>query len=381
MGIALVVAMGLAGRLLLVLVLASMLAGAVASSEVVRLEDEKQQLGASAKDEPTDEEDDDYDDHDGDEGGSDTGSGDIHTEGTQGATTTDEDPHAAELLSCQQRSAENEKKMLTFQTASAECAQKLEEAELNLVKAERKATEEESLRANAILETSKAVEEEKKAIALAEHEKTLRGQADQSCQSRMGVLQEANDNALADKEAKAEAHAKKLEEQESAIRLKAEEEKTALVAKLNQEREDAIQAVMDAREKALQSIKEESDAKIKAAEDNVKAAEQADEASAALSVAQKKAALEAQVQNAEAERDDALKRVSDLKAEIEAAKKSSEAAAEARAAVENDLAEYKAWAEQQLAKARDAAQDATNAAAGASAALNAAGGDGANVSA
>merc|ERR1711907_514762 len=210
MGIALVVAMGLAGRLLLVLVLASMLAGAVASSEVVRLEDEKQQLGASAKDEPTDEEDDDYDDHDGDEGGSDTGSGDIHTEGTQGATTTDEDPHAAELLSCQQRSAENEKKMLTFQTASAECAQKLEEAELNLVKAERKATEEESLRANAILETSKAVEEEKKAIALAEHEKTLREQADQSCQSRMSVLQEANDNALADKEAKAEAHAKKL---------------------------------------------------------------------------------------------------------------------------------------------------------------------------
>merc|ERR1711907_910783 len=284
MGIALVVAMGLAGRLLLVLVLASMLAGAVASSEVVRLEDEKQQLGASAKDEPTDEEDDDYDDHDGDEGGSDTGSGDIHTEGTQGATTTDEDPHAAELLSCQQRSAENEKKMLTFQTASAECAQKLEEAELNLVKAERKATQEESLRANAILETSKAVEEEKKAIALAEHEKTLREQADESCQSRMSVLQEA--------------HAKKLEEQESAIRLKAEEEKTALVAKLNQEREDAIQAVMDAREKALQSIKEESDAKIKAAEDNVKAAEQADEASAALSVAQKKAALEAQVQNA-----------------------------------------------------------------------------------
>merc|ERR1712139_96308 len=82
-------------------------------------------------------------------------------------TTAAADPHFSALLVCQQKADDEEAKRLEYETNAEECARKLNQAELDLVTAQRKATEEEGLRASAVAEANDALAEEAKAVELA----------------------------------------------------------------------------------------------------------------------------------------------------------------------------------------------------------------------
>eukprot|EP00658_Telonema_sp_P-2_P005284 TRINITY_DN11980_c0_g1_i4.p1 TRINITY_DN11980_c0_g1~~TRINITY_DN11980_c0_g1_i4.p1 ORF type:complete len:463 (-),score=180.34 TRINITY_DN11980_c0_g1_i4:425-1813(-) len=285
-----------------------------------------------------------------------------------------------DLQACQLKFVEEEQRMLHFETESGLCEQKVEKADLELVKAERALSEQENLRAKAILEAKAAVEEEKKAVELAQKEKSMREEAVGACASRIQVLEEANQAAVEDKEASALAHKKKMQEKEAEIRLKTEQEKTVLIDKMNGERDEAIKSVQLERDLAIKSTKDAAAAKIKAAQLSIKEGESRNQAEAALALAEKGAEMEAQVAKSEAEKDEAvtaaqderdaaLQNLQDLKHELAAAQANLKTTMEARTMAEMSLAKYKGWAEGQLNQAKDAVAKAHAAAVAARKAL------------
>lgn len=380
-----VVAMGLAARLVL-LALVGMAAGAIASSEVVRLDDERRRLGASVKEDPEDEDDDDADEELAAEESalateSDGLSSEVAaTEAAEGGAAAPaagdpaaEDAHVGELLTCQEKGDKMEKEMVAFQTEAASCASKLNVTELASVKAERKATEEEDLRAKAILETQASVAEEKKAVALAEKEKAVRKEAEESCKTRSKQLEDANAAMLAAREATVTVHATEVVQKGEALRLKQAQNMTATIATMNEAKEQAVSQAQDEMNEAISAARDAGKAAVQAMINSLDSEEAKARAQEALAfeatkheyadkIRQAAVDRDEAVNKAQGERDEVLKELHDLQAEANDAKAGAREAARARTEAERSLAKYKKWAENQLNTAKDSVLQATVAA-------------------
>merc|ERR1711998_763025 len=150
-------------------------------------------------------------------------------------TTAAADPHFSALLVCQQKADDEEAKRLEYETNAEECARKLSQAELDLVTAQRKATEEEGLRASAVAEANDALAEEAKAVELANKQSELRATTEKQCEERIATLEAANDALVVQAKQAADLEAQQVDGATAAIQSQATQEQLDIVEQANKE--------------------------------------------------------------------------------------------------------------------------------------------------
>merc|ERR1711998_764172 len=167
-------------------------------------------------------------------------------------TTAAADPHFSALLVCQQKVDDEEAKRLEYETNAEECARKLSQAELDLVTAQRKATEEEGLRASAVAEANDALAEEAKAVELANKQSELRATTEKQCEERIATLEAANDALVVQAKQAADLEAQQVDGATAAIQSQATQEQLDIVEQANKERDAAIATIETERDQAIE---------------------------------------------------------------------------------------------------------------------------------
>merc|ERR1711998_223605 len=106
------------------------------------------------------------------------------------------DPAQLQLLECTKKADAEESNRLKVQLAAEECSRKLQAAQVKITQATQRAKQDDELRSKAVTETKHALEEEKKAVKLAETQKEARLKVKEQCEAEIKALKEANDAAI-----------------------------------------------------------------------------------------------------------------------------------------------------------------------------------------
>merc|ERR1712022_10744 len=179
-------------------------------------------------------------------------------------TTAAADPHFSALLVCQQKADDEEAKRLEYETNAEECARKLSQAKLDLVTAQRKATEEEGLRASAVAEANDALAEEAKAVELANKQSELRATTEKQCEERIATLEAANDALVVQAKQAADLEAQQVDGATAAIQSQATQEQLDIVEQANKERDAAIATIETERDQAIELCHQQRDSAVEA---------------------------------------------------------------------------------------------------------------------
>jgi len=288
------------------------------------------------------------------------------------AAASSSDNEAA-LLECQHRLSEDEKSALTFHVNNELCSQKLAEAKVGAIQAQRKAAHDEDTRAKALLHTDAVLAAEKQAVWQASVATATREAAEQRCDQKVKVLADANGAAMADAESKTEAHESALQADAAKLTLQHTKASNELIAKAEQKKEASIQLVRDERAREKAHAEGECQAKIEKIGLEHARKHQNKEADNQVLLNLHEHDLDEHLRQIKAEQDEAVKLATDEHAAAEARAehltesfKTAEAAAavalQAKEAAESNLAEYKTWADNQLAHAKAATEEVTSAA-------------------
>jgi len=274
------------------------------------------------------------------------------------------DPHAAQYLQCKNKADEEESRRLKFEMEAEECSRKLQDVETNIVKAQQKAKEEADLRSKAVAETKHALDEEQKAVKLADQEKQTRENIMSQCEAEIQSLQDANAAAVLTAQSVAKEEESKANTAEEEVKSQADAEHDAIVNQANLDREQQIADLQAERDKEIKLAEDNKNAAIATAEAQALQQETQLKADAALRVQNARAAAEEAIRKAREDRDAAVAAAQaeegnsvQMLAEMQKQAMEKETLAttmeaERQQAVK-DLAKYREWAQAQLASAKD----------------------------
>jgi len=277
------------------------------------------------------------------------------------------DPAQLQLLECTKKADAEESNRLKVQLAAEECSRKLQAAQVKITQATQRAKQDDELRSKAVTETKHALEEEKKAVKLAETQKEARLKVKEQCEAEIKALKEANDAAILQAKTLAEKTKSQVADAEQAVKSKAEAEEQRIIKKATDDRKAAVADIETQRDQKIKLAGDQKDATIKAA--RAEAAEkltklkeekmlELQNAKNSAEDAIRKAKLErdAAVKKSEDERDVAQKALLTLEGQVEVAEKEANLAEGSRKKAVEEYDKYRKWAQEELAKAKDKVQ-------------------------